>query len=272
MADQRKAARNCRSGTLRWVHAQQRLAYIMAGMEDSRKVVRRVFLARHGERVDHVDREWARSAKLPHDPPLTDRGRRQAYELGVFLRKVGNVCTILSSPFARTLETANCVAEELKLPVYVEHGTSEWLNASWFGERRPELESQSQLKKRLPRLDLEAHQSVIFPNYPEDINQLASRCKETIQTIVRKYPVGDLLVVGHGISVQFMAEGLCGPETKVEWIGYCAVCECILESTQETNAIERDGDSGPASTWRLGRNADSSFLSEPEDLRHIHYI
>lgn len=244
----------------------------MTAGDDSRGVIRRVFLARHGERLDHVDREWAAKAALPCDPPLTDRGRRQARELGIFLRRAGNVRIILSSPFARTLETAHCVAEELRLPVYVEHGASEWLNASWFGEHRPKLVPPAQWKERLPLLDLETHQSVVFPSYPEDIKQLIARCRETIQGIVKKYPEGDLLVVGHGISVELMAKGLCGPDPKVKWVGYCAVCECALEDSNGDSGVESNRDSFSAGAWRLVRNADSSFLTEPEDPRRTHYI
>jgi len=242
-------------------------------MENATSVFRRVFIARHGERIDHVDRTWGERATYPQDPPLTDRGRRQARELGVFLRSAGNIRTILSSPFARTLETAHVVAEELELPLYVEHGASEWLHAEWFGERAPELTPLAEWKAQLPRLDLESHRSLIVAEFPEDIHQITLRCRKAIQLITERYKEGDILVVGHGISVELMTKGLCGKHTKVNWVGYCAVCECVLDARIADTGASRDADEERTSdVWRLARNADASFLSEPEDPQHIHYI
>ena len=46
--------------------------------------VQRVFIIRHGERLDNVDYDWVMTAERPYDPypPLTDEGTREALEAG----------------------------------------------------------------------------------------------------------------------------------------------------------------------------------------------
>ena len=42
----------------------------------------RVFIIRHGERLDNVDYGWVEKAERPYDPPLTDDGVKEALEAG----------------------------------------------------------------------------------------------------------------------------------------------------------------------------------------------
>ena len=59
----------------------------MAGKEEA--AVQRIFVIRHGERLDNIDYEWVRRAERPYDPPLTEDGIREAIEAGkVFKDKV----------------------------------------------------------------------------------------------------------------------------------------------------------------------------------------
>ena len=47
---------------------------------------RRLFVCRHGQRVDHQTPEWASHATRPHDGPITPLGWDHALELGSHLR------------------------------------------------------------------------------------------------------------------------------------------------------------------------------------------
>ena len=38
----------------------------------------RLFIIRHGERLDNVDYSWTNTAKRPYDPPLTAHGTEEA--------------------------------------------------------------------------------------------------------------------------------------------------------------------------------------------------
>ena len=44
--------------------------------------VQRIFIIRHGERLDNVDYEWVMKAERPYDPPLTEDGTREALVAG----------------------------------------------------------------------------------------------------------------------------------------------------------------------------------------------
>ena len=45
-----------------------------------------LYFVRHGQRIDQVDRTWARSSPCPQDPPLTNLGKNQARQTGKIIR------------------------------------------------------------------------------------------------------------------------------------------------------------------------------------------
>ena len=75
-----------------------------------------VVVARHGERQDYVERDaggnWVQSAQRPWDPPLSDHGLEQGYELGKHLAKELDrldfppIVGIYTSPLLRCRQTA----------------------------------------------------------------------------------------------------------------------------------------------------------------------
>ena len=72
-----------------------------------------IFIARHGQNEDNVNG----ILNGHRDLPLTDTGREQAKELGEAIGNSGLVFdTVYSSPLSRALETAEIVANMLKLP------------------------------------------------------------------------------------------------------------------------------------------------------------
>lgn len=71
----------------------------------------RLYLVRHGIAVPHGDPDFA-----DDDRPLTDKGRSHAKQVGKGLRRLGVEPTrILTSPLPRARETAEIVADALKL-------------------------------------------------------------------------------------------------------------------------------------------------------------
>jgi len=45
-----------------------------------------VWILRHGERIDHVDKTWAATASKQYDPPLTKGGHIQARKAGEYFK------------------------------------------------------------------------------------------------------------------------------------------------------------------------------------------
>ncbi|MGW5033086.1 bifunctional RNase H/acid phosphatase [Streptomyces nigra] len=95
-------------------------------------------LLRHGETPLTPQKRFSGSGGT--DPALSAAGREQAERVGAALARRGTVQAIVSSPLARTRETAGIVAARLGLDVTVEEGLRETDFGAWegltFGEVR----------------------------------------------------------------------------------------------------------------------------------------
>jgi broad specificity phosphatase PhoE len=85
-----------------------------------------LYLVRHGQRLDAVDKNWYEKDDNQYDPPLSDAGFEQAECLAERLLQEP-IDYIFVSPYLRALQTAHPIAEALDLPLYVENGIGEWL-------------------------------------------------------------------------------------------------------------------------------------------------
>jgi broad specificity phosphatase PhoE len=165
-----------------------------------------LWLVRHGERRDEVDPSWAEDADRPHDPPLTERGRRQAERVGERLRGQG-VEAIYASPFVRATETAHLVARALDRPVFVDHGLSEHLNPAWF-DVAPSVLTPRKLAERFDTVD-PTHDSVLRPNYPETDTEATDRTVRAVRRLLGDSPETSLFV-GHGLTVASVVAAFTG--------------------------------------------------------------
>ena len=163
-----------------------------------------VWITRHGNRLDFVNPEWFNTAKRRYDPPLSEDGLIQAQELGQRLKN-SNISHIISSPFLRTIQTANEVAQVLDLPIKLEAGLSEWFNPDWM-DSHPEIHPQEFLAQEYPRIDW-SYESLVTPTYPETEAKVTSRTKQTANKLIGKFSK-DILLVGHGASVLGVTRGL----------------------------------------------------------------
>ncbi|MFF9620564.1 bifunctional RNase H/acid phosphatase [Streptomyces griseosporeus] len=95
-------------------------------------------LLRHGETPLTPQKRFSGSGGT--DPSLSDIGREQAERVAAALARRGTIQHIVSSPLARTRETARIVAARLGLEVTVEDGLRETDFGAWegltFGEVR----------------------------------------------------------------------------------------------------------------------------------------
>ena len=53
---------------------------LRSGMAE-KEVCQRVYVMRHGERLDSIDRQWMKRAARPHDTPLSRHGEQEAMRL-----------------------------------------------------------------------------------------------------------------------------------------------------------------------------------------------
>nr|MCU0544119.1 histidine phosphatase family protein [Oscillatoriaceae cyanobacterium Prado104] len=152
-----------------------------------------VWIARHGNRIDFVNPDWFLTAERRYDPHLSEDGHVQAKQLANRLKGEG-ISHIFASPFLRTVQTANHVANALDLPIKLEWGLCEWLNPEWMTEM-PETESFEALCARFPRIDRTYKSS--NAKYPETAEYCLNRAGETAKRLAAEFPE-DILLVGHG--------------------------------------------------------------------------
>lgn len=203
-----------------------------------------IWITRHGNRHDFVVPEWFNTATRPYDPPLAEDGLRQAQDLGRRLQ-TEKISQIFSSPFLRTIQTANQVAEILDLPLKLEAGLSEWLNPEWMKDN-PQLHPKKILEISYPRIDW-SYTSCVIPSYPESEEVMQQRTAETAKRLTATF-LDNILIVGHGSSVLGTTVGLVGGTPRIS-ASFC----CLVK-------IVRYGD-----RWNLELNGDTSHLTQKEE-------
>ncbi|WP_344544398.1 bifunctional RNase H/acid phosphatase, partial [Streptomyces levis] len=88
-------------------------------------------LLRHGETPLTPQKRFSGSGGT--DPSLSDTGREQAERAAALLARRGTIQAVVSSPLARTRETAGIVAARLGLDVEIEDGLRETDFGAWEG-------------------------------------------------------------------------------------------------------------------------------------------
>ncbi|MCC5607073.1 histidine phosphatase family protein [Nostoc sp. CHAB 5834] len=207
-----------------------------------------VWIARHANRLDFVNPDWFLTAERRYDPPLSDDGMVQAQQLARRLKKE-NITRIFASPFLRTVQTANAVAEMLNLPIKLETGLSEWLNPVWMTEE-PERLSTPALAKLFPRIDT-SYTSRIAAKYPETHEKVRERSGQTARCLATEFFPEDILLVAHGASVLGGAMGLVGEIAKTEV--KASLCSLVKVVRQEPE-------------WLLELRGDTSHLTHIEEV------
>ncbi|MBD2515515.1 histidine phosphatase family protein [Nostoc sp. FACHB-973] len=207
-----------------------------------------VWIARHANRLDFVNPDWFLTAERRYDPPLSDDGMVQAQQLAKRL-KGEKIAHIFASPFLRTVQTANAVAEVLNLPIKLETGLSEWLNPAWMTEE-PERLSTPALAELFQRIDI-GYTPRIGVNYPETHEKVRERSGQTARCLANEFFPQDILLVAHGASVLGAAMGLVGEIAKTEV--KASLCSLVKVVRQEPE-------------WLLELKGDTSHLTHIEEV------
>jgi broad specificity phosphatase PhoE len=208
-----------------------------------------LWVVRHGERADVADQDWWETAERPHDPPLTERGLRQATAAGRALSGQP-IRYIYSSPFRRCVQTACQIAEALGggLCVKIEPGLGELLNEDWFDFPEPNARSGCPVDAGMstdalvaifgadridathePLFDVSERgepcsRSDLF-SWPEQWHEGMARYLSTLRTLQEVAPYS--VLVTHGAGVQACAESVEGIDmnaTETE-INYCCLTQ-----------------------------------------------
>ena len=134
------------------------------------------------------------------DYVLTPKGRDQARCLGKHLKSIGFNGKIISSPYARTAETADIVAEECGMKFYLEWRIQE--RRFYPDQTCPgmTLEEERRFYSHLAE-DAELK----YPWMLKDLEELSDVCARVdayVEELIADPPADDVLLLGHGASLQ----------------------------------------------------------------------
>lgn len=245
-----------------------------------------VWVVRHGERIDAVEKGWKKTAARPHDPPLTPTGFEQAAATGRTLRE-HRLDAIYTSPFLRCVQTATAIVEAMgpgAPPIHVEPGLGEWLFNRWFSTQPVDGEMATAALQQAHggALDATSHQPIWDSDerravmreaggweqpyqrlaFPESLPQVSGRYTSTLEALREAAPYA--LLVTHGFGVQAMAEH-ASEGKEIDDPAYCSLtrmrrlggedwsCDLIcrvehLAGVAGGTAAKGNGDGGPMRT------------------------
>ena len=186
------------------------------------------WLVRHAHRLDFSEPEWFDRAIYPYDPPLSPQGHERAIWLAQKLSNI-RVDRIYTSPFLRTIQTADPLARLLKLPIQLEWGLCEWLCQDWTTEL-PTTTPIDELLRYYPNIDA-GYQSQLVPCYPETTDALDIRLN-TISQKLNCHNSDRLLAIAHKGSVLGIVAALTRND---DWQAYDLPCGGIIK-------LVKDGD------------------------------
>lgn len=188
-----------------------------------------IWLVRHEHRLDFERPEWFDTAVYRYDPPLSDRGIERTKLLVTKFTEIP-VDTIYTSPFLRTIQTADPIARSMQIAIRLEWGLCEWLCQEWTTEM-PETTPVDELVRCYPNIDVN-YRSLVMPHYPETMEELDTR----INNIADKLTIDNgsrILAIAHKGSVLGIAAALTG---AAEWRSYNLPCGGIIKLVRD----ERD--------------------------------
>lgn len=164
-----------------------------------------IWIVRHGHRFDFAYPEWFNTAEKKYDPPLSDEGFLQVYQLTNRLKNEP-IQHLFCSPFLRAIQTADPIAKLLNLPIKIERGLGEWLNPDWM-TKYPETEAQEILAEKY-FIDPQ-YFSRLIPHYPESESAMMQRMTKIADRLVQEFS-DNILLVGHSATVGGITAGLIG--------------------------------------------------------------
>ena len=174
------------------------------------KLIQTLWLVRHAERLDFFQPEWFETALYRYDPPLSPQGFARAISLALEFSHIP-LDQIITSPFLRTIQTADPLARLLHLPIQLEWGLCEWLCQDWTSEF-PETTSIDELVNNYPNVGA-VYQSLVLPCYPETLEELGIRTNIIAHKLVQAN-CENVLAIAHKGSILGIVAALTG---EAQW-------------------------------------------------------
>lgn len=203
----------------------------------------KIYIARHGQPAVGDLPPGSNHELPPGDNTLTTLGQQQAKLLGQYLRQAGFAGKVITSPYARTVETADIVCSECDTYFYPEAAIQEI-------RMHPEMSCQGmtlpEIRERFSRLADDAWLFFPWKIVPVETGvEVWARVQPYLQQLEL---TEDVLFVGHGATVSCLKRyfaDLAGETLPPSQNWNCAY-----------SAFERDDDGN----WRVLANSSYDFL------------
>lgn len=168
-----------------------------------------IFFLRHGESIGNAERRWQGQA----DFPLTDKGREQARALANrWLAEGQNFDCAFTSPQKRAKETAEIIAEILKIPLEVD---PIWVERNIGGAAGLTGEEANQ---RFPTRNNATPFAPIIGDDGEGNWELYLRAGRALHNLLNREP-GKYLVVSHGGILNQVMHAVVGIAPQADFRG-----------------------------------------------------
>jgi len=226
-------------------------------------MINTIYVARHGFRLSWITQIWKSETGLPRDPPLAAYGHSQAQELAEYflsLREGERPTAIFSSPYYRCLQTSKPISNALKVPIFVEHGLSEWYSPVQPGTGlHPRPYPATELQSYFSEID-PSWKSIFYPSRKgENVEQCHDRAEDLLKALVpeveRRFQDRHrrILLVSHAATIIAVNHALLANRAMPMRIGCCSLSEFKRKAIDGGSII---------GGWDLVRLADGGHMKE----------
>jgi probable phosphoglycerate mutase len=163
---------------------------ILVGWSSAHPIVTTTHLLRHGETPHTAEKRF--SGFGGDDPSLNDVGVEQAHRAARHLAASGGADVIVTSPMARTRETAAIVSDQLGLDVVVEDDIRECNFGEWDGKTFADVQRDDR-----EALDTWLASTAVAPPGGESFDQVEVRVKAARDRMLSEFAGSTLVVVTH---------------------------------------------------------------------------
>jgi len=158
-------------------------------------------LVRHGDTAQSAEGYFAGDI----DPPLTERGQKQALALGRLAPSL-KLAQVYVSPKLRTRQTAEPIVAASQAPLVVEEGLREIAYGTWEGRKESEIRATDPDAYNAWSLD----PALVSPPGGESAFAIAARALPVLVRARRDHPSGNVLFVSHKATIRVIVCALLG--------------------------------------------------------------
>jgi len=189
-----------------------------------------VILVRHGRTA--LTESHKLSGRGGEDPELSELGRDDASKVALELAKVGKSgvfakllppTAIVSSPIARTRETAQVIANQLGLSVQIEDDIAEIAFGDWDGHTNQEVATAWPEQYNAWRGDVK-----IAPPGGESLEEFDLRVQRGRQRILSEFEGQTVVVVSHVMPIRGFLKAATAADWPIYWRASVAPCSITV--------------------------------------------